>query len=33
VEEGVQEVVSLLKEYEEVNNRFAEPMRMRRWRS
>jgi len=26
VEEGVQEVVSLLKEYEEVNNRFAEPM-------
>jgi ATP-binding cassette ChvD family protein len=26
VEEGVQEAVSLLKEYEEVNNRFAEPM-------
>jgi len=26
VEEGAQEVVSLLKEYEEVNNRFAEPM-------
>jgi ATP-binding cassette ChvD family protein len=26
VEEGVSEVVSLLKEYEEVNNRFAEPM-------
>jgi len=26
VEEGVQEVVNLLKEYEEVNNRFAEPM-------
>ncbi|MFH1160713.1 MAG: energy-dependent translational throttle protein EttA [bacterium] len=26
VEEGVMEVVSLLKEYEEVNNRFAEPM-------
>ncbi|MDP2423957.1 MAG: energy-dependent translational throttle protein EttA [Bacteroidales bacterium] len=26
VEEGVHEVVSLLKEYEEVNNRFAEPM-------
>ena len=26
VEEGVQEVVSLLKEYEDVNNRFAEPM-------
>ena len=26
VEEGVQEVVNLLKEYEEVNNRFMEPM-------
>ncbi|MBI5541693.1 MAG: energy-dependent translational throttle protein EttA [Bacteroidia bacterium] len=26
VEEGVQEVVDLLKEYEEVNNKFAEPM-------
>jgi energy-dependent translational throttle protein EttA len=26
VEEGVQEVVNLLKEYEEVNNRFAEPL-------
>jgi sulfate-transporting ATPase len=26
VEEGVGEVVALLKEYEEVNNRFAEPM-------
>ncbi len=26
VEEGVAETVSLLKEYEEVNNRFAEPM-------
>ncbi len=26
VEEGVAEVVSLLKEYEEVNNKFAEPM-------
>ena len=26
VEEGVQDVVNLLKEYEEVNNRFAEPM-------
>jgi energy-dependent translational throttle protein EttA len=26
VQEGVQEVVSLLAEYEEVNNRFAEPM-------
>jgi energy-dependent translational throttle protein EttA len=26
VEEGVHEVVSLLKEYEEVNNKFAEPM-------
>jgi energy-dependent translational throttle protein EttA len=26
VEEGVQEIVNLLKEYEEVNNRFAEPM-------
>lgn len=26
VEEGVSEVVSLLKEYEDVNNRFAEPM-------
>lgn len=26
VEEGVQEVVNLLKEYEVVNNRFAEPM-------
>jgi energy-dependent translational throttle protein EttA len=26
VEEGVQEVVNILKEYEEVNNRFAEPM-------
>jgi ATP-binding cassette ChvD family protein len=26
VEEGVSETVSLLKEYEEVNNRFAEPM-------
>jgi len=26
VEEGVQEVVDLLKAYEEVNNRFAEPM-------
>jgi ATP-binding cassette ChvD family protein len=26
VEEGVKEVVDLLKEYEEVNNRFAEPM-------
>jgi energy-dependent translational throttle protein EttA len=26
VEEGVHEVVALLKEYEEVNNRFAEPM-------
>ncbi len=26
VEEGVSEVVALLKEYEEVNNRFAEPM-------
>ncbi|PKP27872.1 MAG: energy-dependent translational throttle protein EttA [Bacteroidetes bacterium HGW-Bacteroidetes-22] len=26
VEEGVQEVVDILKEYEEVNNRFAEPM-------
>jgi len=26
VEEGVQEVVDLLKEYESVNNRFAEPM-------
>jgi energy-dependent translational throttle protein EttA len=26
VEEGVHEVVSLLKEYEEVNNRFAEPL-------
>ncbi|MCD6090892.1 MAG: energy-dependent translational throttle protein EttA [Bacteroidales bacterium] len=26
VQEGVAEIVSLLKEYEEVNNRFAEPM-------
>ena len=26
VEEGAQEVVSLLKEYEEVNNRFSEPL-------
>ncbi|NLN95456.1 MAG: energy-dependent translational throttle protein EttA [Bacteroidales bacterium] len=26
VEEGVQQVIDLLKEYEEVNNRFAEPM-------
>ncbi len=26
VEEGVQEVVNLLKEYEEVNNKFADPM-------
>lgn len=26
VEEGVREVVNLLKEYEDVNNRFAEPM-------
>jgi len=26
VQEGVQEVVSLLKEYDEVNNKFAEPM-------
>ncbi len=26
VEEGVQEVVSLLKEYEEVNNKFGEPL-------
>ncbi|HEX2934679.1 MAG TPA: energy-dependent translational throttle protein EttA [Bacteroidales bacterium] len=26
VQEGVQEVVNLLKEYEEVNNKFAEPM-------
>lgn len=26
VEEGVHEVVAMLKEYEEVNNRFAEPM-------
>lgn len=26
VEEGVQEVVNVLKEYEEVNNKFAEPM-------
>ncbi|MGL4955916.1 MAG: energy-dependent translational throttle protein EttA [Bacteroidales bacterium] len=26
VEQGVQEVVDLLKEYEEVNNKFAEPM-------
>ncbi len=26
VEEGVHEVVSLIKEYEEVNNKFAEPM-------
>jgi ATP-binding cassette protein, ChvD family len=26
VEEGVAEIVSLLKEYEEVNNKFAEPM-------
>lgn len=26
VEEGVQEVVDLIKEYEEVNNKFAEPM-------
>jgi sulfate-transporting ATPase len=26
VQEGVQEVVDVLKEYEEVNNRFAEPM-------
>ena len=26
VQQGVQEVVDLLKEYEEVNNRFAEPM-------
>jgi energy-dependent translational throttle protein EttA len=26
VQEGVQEVVDLLKEYEEVNNRFSEPM-------
>ncbi len=26
VEEGVQEVVDILKEYEEVNNKFAEPM-------
>jgi len=26
VEEGVQQVVDLLREYEEVNNRFAEPM-------
>ena len=26
VEEGVQEIVNLLKEYEEVNNRFMEPM-------
>jgi energy-dependent translational throttle protein EttA len=26
VQEGVQEVVDLLKEYEEVNNKFAEPM-------
>ena len=26
VEEGVQEVVNLLKEYEEINNRFADPM-------
>ena len=28
VEEGVAEVVSLLKEYEEVNNKFAEPMKI-----
>ncbi|NMC99739.1 MAG: energy-dependent translational throttle protein EttA [Bacteroidales bacterium] len=26
VEEGVQEIVNLLKEYEEINNRFSEPM-------
>ena len=26
VQEGVQEVVNLMKEYEEVNNRFSEPM-------
>ncbi len=26
IEEGVQEVVDLLKEYEEINNKFAEPM-------
>jgi len=26
VEEGVQEIVDILKEYEEVNNRFSEPM-------
>ncbi|MGB9180181.1 MAG: energy-dependent translational throttle protein EttA [Pyrinomonadaceae bacterium] len=26
VEQGVQEIVDLLKEYEEINNRFAEPM-------
>lgn len=26
IEEGVHEVVSLLKEYEEINNKFAEPM-------
>lgn len=26
VEEGVQEIVDILKEYEEVNNRFAEPL-------
>lgn len=26
VQEGVQEVIDLLKEYEEINNRFAEPM-------
>src|ERR1035437_4268615 len=26
VQEGVQEVMNLLKEYEEVNNKFAEPM-------
>lgn len=26
VQEGVQEIVDILKEYEEVNNRFAEPM-------
>ena len=27
VQEGVQEVVNILKEYEELNNKFAEPMR------
>lgn len=30
VEEGVQEIVNILKEYEEVNNRFMEPLTMKR---